>query len=966
MQKGAVSAVIATVLIVLITISLVSVLWFFVVPIVKDSLASKEANEVGLSIETGEGYTVWDESTGMLSVQVKRDIGDEDLTGIKFYFTNNDGTNTQIINDVPLPGQTKVYNFNLFGFGIPYSISFAPITSEGEGAISPSVSLENLIGSVAYAAAISCVPGLTDGKIVICTCTDLQNMKNNLTADYLLEQNIDCSGIDFKKIGSLAKPFKGTLDGKGYIISNLNIQDSNAYSATGLFAKVENAKISKIGIIDANVSGNRAVGIIAGYFESKSILENVYTTGNVEGSYWVGGIVGHSKLESGNSSIINSYSTANVTAKEITAGGIIGVGGEKSPLLIKNSFATGVINVKRSDRVGLGALVGTNAGEFSVDPKYGDQADIINSAYYNRGIPCTWKGGSGDCISSTDINWFYNSLNQPMASWDFENVWQEVPGSYPTLRGEVSQEIVNGLCGVERYTCDAGIPETIPGNLEEWVCLGENGGFEEACFYTIIKTIKINASEDSYVNSAYPTNKYRGSETILSANGNPEKIAYYKFDLTNLGELLEGQLINSVKLRFYVVDGVSEWTDLSLTETSWTEDKMVYSTRPTLIENIAHVNGALEGNFIEFDVTQQVNSNIGNPISFAFSKEGSNSLQLSSKEDSNSAHHPVLEIETTSNPNNNEEFLPGYRPFKENSFWNLPLPTNTPVDINNQIYIDEAMSPLLEKHYLSLTGTGEDKWRIANAIDWAMPIYWSDSEDPLYTITPLIGGPTVKAHIPSGATTSQGSDLFMIVFDKENKQVFSMWQAIYYSNNDTWVPNSTKLYDLASDGLSWRVEKSTSPINEGHRGQPPSILAIRTDEIESGVIKHRLQCTFHATGRPNENTPWYYWPFSGYEPDKGGIVPEGIIFRIKPEIDLTARNLSPAALIIAKAMQDYGCVVGDNGGAQSNKLNLEFDLDGWNEIDPLLKMDSLSSIPYTDYEFIDGNYNYELWLNNQQ
>jgi hypothetical protein len=90
---------------------------------------------------------------------------------------------------------------------------------------------------------------------------------------------------------------------------------------------------------------------------------------------------------------------------------------------------------------------------------------------------------------------------------------------------------------------------------------------------------------------------------------------------------------------------------------------------------------------------------------------------------------------------------------------------------------------------------------------------------------------------------------------------------------------------------------------------------------------------------------------SGSEQNKGGIVPEGIVVRIKASVDLKSKNLSPAALIVATALQTYGAVVGDNSGSGDNlKLQSNANWTG------MLTKDSLKSIPWTDYEFVQGGY----------
>ena len=61
----------------------------------------------------------------------------------------------------------------------------------------------------------------------ITTCTELQNIRNDLTADYYLANDIDCSGFDYGDDGEGFMPigwsskFTGKFDGKGYKITHL-------------------------------------------------------------------------------------------------------------------------------------------------------------------------------------------------------------------------------------------------------------------------------------------------------------------------------------------------------------------------------------------------------------------------------------------------------------------------------------------------------------------------------------------------------------------------------------------------------------------------------------------------------------------------------------------------------------------------------------------------------------------------
>ena len=99
---------------------------------------------------------------------------------------------------------------------------------------------------------------------------------------------------------------------------------------------------------------------------------------------------------------------------------------------------------------------------------------------------------------------------------------------------------------------------------------------------------------------------------------------------------------------------------------------------------------------------------------------------------------------------------------------------------------------------------------------------------------------------------------------------------------------------------------------------------------------------------------------SGHESGKGGVTPEGLVLRIKPSVNLDAKGLSPAEKIIAKAMQDYGCMIGDNEGGTANSIKLERNRPDktWASVDSSLSLHGLSSIPFNfeNYEFIKGGY----------
>lgn len=99
----------------------------------------------------------------------------------------------------------------------------------------------------------------------------------------------------FQPLGNTDQRFTGTLNGNGYVISNLVINrpfgdDSNT-NYVGLFRVIDQgARVENLGIEDAYVRGYEFVGIVAGALSGT--VDNVHTSGEVVGDQNVEGLVG--------------------------------------------------------------------------------------------------------------------------------------------------------------------------------------------------------------------------------------------------------------------------------------------------------------------------------------------------------------------------------------------------------------------------------------------------------------------------------------------------------------------------------------------------------------------------------------------------------------------------------------------------------------------------------------------------
>ena len=199
-------------------------------------------------------------------------------------------------------------------------------------------------------------------------------------------------------VGTSAKSYSGTFDGKGHIISGLYISNSN--DNQGLFGYVDGGTIRNLGLADTDISAGDYVGSIAGHITDGSI-ENCYNVGTVSGARQIGGIVG---IADEDTIIKNSYNAGSVTASKSNAGGIAG---QISGGSVENSY-------------NVGSVSGGNAG------------GIVGSAVSCTGTNCYYldtsaQAGAGiGTVSATELlltDMLGEEAAQNMTSFDFKDVW---------------------------------------------------------------------------------------------------------------------------------------------------------------------------------------------------------------------------------------------------------------------------------------------------------------------------------------------------------------------------------------------------------------------------------------------------------------------------------------------------------------------------------------------------------------
>ncbi|MCR2822931.1 InlB B-repeat-containing protein [Lederbergia panacisoli] len=310
--------------------------------------------------------------------------------------------------------------------------------------------------------------GTKSSPYIITTADELDSVRNILNAHYKLGNNIDLSGYaNWKPIGNGMQQFMGSLNGAGHVITGLKINDASTREVVGLFGSIGyNALIENVGLVDVNINGNNGVGALAGF--NYGTIKKSYSTGQVKGNSYVGGLVGDNTFIG---SIENSYSTATVMGV-YSIGGLVG----QNESRVHGSYATG--NVSGNNNIG--GLVGSNSGDMGMIDEgiisnsyatgdvtgqgwigglvgYNMEAQVtksyaigkvtgssfvgglvgfkswnpVNASFYDKDTTKQTDIGKGTPMSTADMQKISTFTN---AGWDFTNIWGINPGGYPYLR----------------------------------------------------------------------------------------------------------------------------------------------------------------------------------------------------------------------------------------------------------------------------------------------------------------------------------------------------------------------------------------------------------------------------------------------------------------------------------------------------------------------------------------------------
>jgi hypothetical protein len=306
-----------------------------------------------------------------------------------------------------------------------------------------------------------------------------------------------------------------------------------------------------------------------------------------------------------------------------------------------------------------------------------------------------------------------------------------------------------------------------------------------------------------------------------------------------------------------------------------------------------------------------------------------------------SANYTITDVGPTDRP---------FIPYSAGAFLKSKA-AGAPIDEARTAQMHTFMSTFVDQKghlYPSIKGTGGNLWGTAYAM--------SSAADPIWKFAPS-GVPTqlqpqlcqTGFHAPANFAsyiTGTSDSPFCVIDRASGITVFGTKASVNATTRVLTCQTGAAMWH-SSNGLDRRDPASDNTKNQTSRGRISEALAIRRDLVDYGIknntdLGHVLHLFIAESGSGHCH------PMVGDEGTRGGFGVEGERLIIRPDIDLTKRGLSPAGLVIARTLQNYGCYIGDNAGGEST-LKAETEFPGHMVWNGLLTNDSLKGITWADF-----------------
>jgi hypothetical protein len=156
-----------------------------------------------------------------------------------------------------------------------------------------------------------------------------------------------------------------------------------------------------------------------------------------------------------------------------------------------------------------------------------------------------------------------------------------------------------------------------------------------------------------------------------------------------------------------------------------------------------------------------------------------------------------------------------------------------------------------------------------------------------------------NAAIEGGAAST--GDRHVIVYDPAHCRDYELYDA-HRQSDGSWQAGSGAVYDLRRNQL-----RTAGWTSADAAGLPVLAGLVRYDEVAAGHIDHAIRITVPSSRNS------YVWParHAASDSSDSSLPPMGLRLRLKASVSVA--GLPAQARVVARAMQQYGVIVADNG-----------------------------------------------------
>jgi len=228
------------------------------------------------------------------------------------------------------------------------------------------------------------------------------------------------------------------------------------------------------------------------------------------------------------------------------------------------------------------------------------------------------------------------------------------------------------------------------------------------------------------------------------------------------------------------------------------------------------------------------------------------------------------------------------------------------VDIWNCPWVQRATGAIDPNSAAMVAGLAGEQFQMSTGM-WTVPVYYADASTPRHDV-PITAGWTEfsslpNVPVPANAKPDPSEDAHLTIIDRSKGCVYDFWGASGSGGN-----LSAKLGNaMPSDSTG------VDPGGLGARASGFSGAAglVTYEDMKRGSIDHALVFAYPKTrsGGPVS-------PATKSDGSTGGddAIPQGARLRLDPSINLGSLGLNRYELMIAKALQQYGMILGDTSG----------------------------------------------------